>query len=90
MICEPTGATIFGGQEGEMKRSVVGALLLFALSGCAVNGYAKYYTPNSRSEAAQKNSLFERFSGEPKIYTYSEWALRWSWFILSIRIPFQV
>jgi hypothetical protein len=56
-----------------MRAALIGAFSLLALTGCAVNGFEKYYVPQPGMEAAPKNPLFEHAAGEePMIYTYSD------------------
>lgn len=54
-----------------MRHTLIGAIALLAISGCAVNGFEKYYMPDPGSEAVYSNPRFEHYNGEPKIYAYS-------------------
>jgi hypothetical protein len=47
-------------------------LSLLILSGCAANGFEKYYSPRPNSEALKKDPRMEHPTGEPKVYTYSD------------------
>jgi S1-C subfamily serine protease len=52
-------------------RQVLGVLALVALSGCATNGFEKYYTPLPAAENVKSNPQLEHPTDEPKVYTYS-------------------
>lgn len=54
-----------------MKYLLIGLVSLGILSGCAVNGFRKYYIPSPRTGILQHRSEFENYSGEPRIYVYS-------------------
>ena len=54
-----------------MNHALVVAVLLLGISGCAVNGFERYYSPLPGSEAAAKSAWIEHSTGDPKIYTYS-------------------
>jgi S1-C subfamily serine protease len=47
------------------------AILILALTGCATNGFEKYYTPTPGSEVVRTDPAYEKPAGELKIYLYS-------------------
>lgn len=58
-------------RENNVKYILIGLITLSLLSGCAVNGFTKYYMPRPRTGILKHNSRFENYSGEPRIYAYS-------------------
>jgi hypothetical protein len=56
----------------EKNKVVAGVVVLFAISGCAVNGFEKYYSPEPGSEGARTDPWIEKPTPEPKVYAYSD------------------
>lgn len=56
--------------SGAFMRHLILALAA-VISGCTVNGYAKYYTPAPGPEAALTDPMFLRPSIPPKVYAHS-------------------
>ncbi len=52
-----------------MRLAILGGLVL--LSGCAVNGYEKYYVPSSNAESFKASPVYVKSQSDPKIYVHS-------------------
>jgi len=52
-------------------RKLIVVILVSGLAGCAVNGFAKYYTPTPAADAVRANPAYEKPAGELKVFVYS-------------------
>ena len=59
-----------------MRYLSIAAITLLALSGCAVNGFEKYYSSAPGADAVLKRPGVEHPVGPAKVYTYSSSDLR--------------
>jgi hypothetical protein len=64
-------STDIASRKGCHMRNLV-LLLTLALSGCAANGFAKFYTPQAGSEIVSTSPLFLKPPKTPALYTHSD------------------